>query len=61
MAQKRKKRRPVLEKRTDGYYENGKKLDRRDYACHFNCQHGWMLISGITGYIHPLDSGRRPI
>ena len=48
--QKRKKRRPILEKRKDGhYYENGKKLEDGEYIFHFNCQHGAAVISGLTG------------
>lgn len=49
MAQKRKKRRPTLEKRKDGYYENGRKLEDGEYIFHFNCQHGAAVISGLTG------------
>lgn len=61
MARKRRGRRSVLEKRPDGYYENGKKLEEKDYIFHFNCQHGNSIISGLTGNKYFLDSRRRPI
>lgn len=54
--QKRKKRRPALEKRTDGYYENGEKLEDGEYIFHFNCQHGKAIISGRTGNKYFLKS-----
>ena len=59
--QKRKKRRPTLEKRKDGYYENGRKLEDGEHIFHFNCQHGAAVISGLTGNKYFLDSKRRPV
>ena len=61
MSKRKRKSEHVLEKRKDGYYQDGVKLERRDYIFHFNSQHGNSIISGTTGKKYFLDSNRNPI
>lgn len=58
---KRKKHVSVLERRADGWYENGVKLQKEDYAMCFNSQHGNSIVSWITNTRYSLDSRFRPI
>ncbi len=58
---RRKKRRNRIEKRNGLWYENGVKLEERDYALCFNSQHGNSIVSYITGSLYHLDSRKRPV
>lgn len=60
MQRRIKKHLPKLELKDDGYYEDGRKLEDRDYAFCFNCQHGYWIVSWITGTKHMLDNKFRP-
>ena len=57
---RKNKKRSRLELRSDGYYEDGIKLRDEDYAFCFNCQHGYWIVSWITGTKHMLDNKLRP-
>ena len=58
---RRKRRHPSLVKLKDGYYENGHRLRREDYAYCSSCTDGNSIVSYITGSKYRLDSRLRPL
>ena len=54
MSKRKEKTKNVLERRHGFWYENGRRLQRKDYIYHSNHQDGDMLISCITDQLYRL-------